>query len=91
MSSNCRIGDGRFEVTVIRGIREWVHMLFAMLLKKPLNSISQSLIQFQTDALELEFTGNTFCQIDGEKFDSSTKGKKKMLVNIVSSCDIIVP
>ncbi|MCP4268558.1 MAG: hypothetical protein GY777_23765 [Candidatus Brocadiaceae bacterium] len=91
ISSNCKIDDGKFEVTVIRGIREWMYMLFAMLLKKPLNTISHSLVQFQTDRLELEFTGDTFCQVDGEKYDSLTKGKKKMSVRVASSCKIIVP
>jgi diacylglycerol kinase family enzyme len=91
ISSNCKIDDGKFEVTVIRGIREWVYMLFAMLLKKPLNTISHSLVQFQTDRLELEFIGDTFCQVDGEKYDSFAKCKKKMSVRVASSCEIIVP
>jgi len=91
ISSNCRRDDGKFEVTVIRGIREWVHMSIAMLLKKPLDTVSQSLIQFHTDRLELEFTGDTFCQVDGEKYDSLAKGKKKMLIHLTSTCEIIVP
>ena len=91
LSSSCRMDDGKFEVTVIRGIREWVYMLFAMLLKKPLNTISHSLIQFQTDRLELEFAGDTFCQVDGEKYDSFAKDKKKISVRVASSCEIIVP
>ena len=90
ISSNCRVDDGKFEVTVIRGIREWLHMLFAMLLRKPLDTISHSLMQFQTDRLELEFTGDTYCQVDGEKNDSFAKGKKKILVHVASSCEIIV-
>ncbi len=91
ISSNCKIDDGKFEVTVIRGIKEWMYMLFALLLKKPLNTMSHSLIQFQTDRLGLEFTGDTFCQVDGEKYDSFTKGKRKMSVHVASSCEIIVP
>ncbi len=91
MSSNCRIDDGKFEVTVIHSIREWLHMFFAMLLKKPLDTIYNSPMQFQTDRLELEFIGDTFCQVDGEKYDSFTKGKKKMSVHVESSCEIIVP
>lgn len=91
MSSNCRIDDGKYEVTVIRGIREWIYMLFAMLLKKPLDTILNSLLQFQTDRLELEFTGNTFYQVDGEKYDSISEDKNKILIHVVSSCEIIVP
>ncbi len=91
ISSNCRINDGKFEVTVIRSIREWLQMFFAMLLKKPLDTISYSLTQFQTDRLELEYIGDTFCQVDGEKYDNFTKGKKKMLIHAVSSIEIIVP
>ena len=66
ISSNCRIDDDKFEVTVVRGILEWLHVFVAMLLKKPLDTISHSLMQFQTDKLELEFGGDTFCQVDGE-------------------------
>ncbi|MBC8553944.1 MAG: hypothetical protein H8D23_30410 [Candidatus Brocadiales bacterium] len=91
ISSKCRMDDGKFEVTVIRGIRDWVQLFFALLYKKPLDIISLNLIQFQTDRLELKFTGDTFCQIDGEKYHGLDEGEKKLLVNVVSSCDMIVP
>ncbi len=91
ISSNCKIDDDKFEVTVIRCIREWAYMLFTMLLKKTLDTISHSLVQFQADRLELEFDGDTFCQVDGEKYDSLAKGKKKMLLHVASACEIIVP
>jgi diacylglycerol kinase family enzyme len=91
ISSNCRIGDDKFEVTVVRGILEWLRVFVVMLLKKPFDTISHSLAQFQTDKLELEFTGDAFCQVDGEKYGSLVKGKKKMLLHVVSNCEIIVP
>jgi YegS/Rv2252/BmrU family lipid kinase len=91
LSSKCRMDDGKFEVTVIRGMWEWTHLFFAMLLKKPLDTITRNLMQFQTDRLELNFTGDIFCQVDGEKYDSFAKGEKRLLVNIVSSCEMIVP
>ncbi len=91
ISSKCKMDDGRFEVTVIRGILEWIHIFFALLFNKPLDTISQNIMQFQTDKLELNFTGDTFCQIDGEKYDSFTKGEKRLLVDVVASCEMIVP
>ena len=91
LSSKCRMGDGKFEVTVIRGMWEWIHLFFALLLKKPLDTITQNLMQFQTDRLELNFTGDTFCQVDGDKYDRFSKGEKKLLVTVVSSCEMIVP
>lgn len=91
LSSKCRMDDGKFEVTVIRGIREWIQMFFALLFKKPLDTISTNLMQFQTDRLELKFTGDTFYQVDGEKYDGFSKGEKKLIVNVVSSCEMIVP
>ena len=92
ISSKCRMDDGKFEVTVIRGIWEWIHLSFALLFKKPLDTITKSLMQFQTDSLELDFTGDTFCQIDGEKCDVFSKDeKKKLLVTVVSFCEVIVP
>lgn len=91
LSSKCRMDDGKFEVTVIRGIREWIQMFFALLLKKPLDTISPNLMQFQTDRLELKFAGDTFYQVDGEKYNSFSKGEKKLSVNMISSCEMIVP
>ncbi len=91
ISSKCKMDDGRFEVTVIRGILEWIHIFFALLFNKPLDTISQNIMQFQTDRLELIFIGDTFCQIDGEKYDSFAKGEKRLLVNVVASCEMIVP
>ena len=93
ISSKCRMDDGKFEVTVIRGMWEWIHLLFAQLLKNPLDTITRNLMQFQTDRLELNFTGDTFCQIDGEKCDvfSKDEKKKKLLVTVVSFCEVIVP
>lgn len=91
LSSKCRMDDGKFEVTVIRGIREWIQMFFALLFKKPLDTISTNLMQFQTDRLELKFTGDTFYQVDGEKYDGFSKGEKKLSVNMISSCEMIVP
>lgn len=91
LSSKCRMDDGKFEVTVIRGIREWIQMFFALLFKKPLDTISTNLMQFQTDRLELKFTGDTFYQVDGEKYNSFSKGEKKLSVNMISSCEMIVP
>jgi len=91
MSSKCRMDDGKFEVTVIRGMWEWIYLFFAMLFKKPLDIITKNLMQFQTDRLELNFTGDTFCQVDGEKYDSLSKGEKTLSVIVVSSCEIVVP
>ncbi len=91
ISSKCRMDDGKFEVTVIHGILEWIQMSIALLFKKPLDTISPNLMQFQTDRLELNFTGDTFCQIDGEKYDSFVQGEKRLLVNVLSSCEMIVP
>ena len=92
ISSKCRMDDGKFEVTVIRGMWEWIHLSFALLFKKPLDTITKNLMQFQTDSLELDFTGDTFCQIDGEKCDVFSKDeRKKLLVTVVSFCEVIVP
>ncbi|GJQ59292.1 MAG: hypothetical protein D8M57_05445 [Candidatus Scalindua sp. AMX11] len=89
LSSKCRMDDGKFEVTVIRGFREWFHMAYALLFKKPLDTISPKLIQFQTDRLVLKFTGETFCQVDGERYDNLAKGKEEISVSVVSSLEII--
>ncbi len=91
ISSKCRMEDGKFEVTVIRSMWEWIHLFFALLLKKPLDTVTRNLIQFQTDRFELDFTGDTYCQVDGEKYDSFSQGEKKLLISVVSYCEMIVP
>ncbi len=91
LSSKCEMDDGKFEVTVIRSTWEWILLLFALLCKKPLDTLAGNLTQFQTDRVQIDFTGDTFCQIDGEKYDSFAEGEKKLLVNVVSSCELIVP
>ncbi len=91
LSSKCRMDDGKFEVTVIHGTWEWTHLFFALLFKKPLDTITRNLMQFQTDRLELNFTGDTYCQVDGEKYDSFPQGEKKLLITAVSYCEMIVP
>ena len=91
ISSKCRMNDGKFEVTVIRSMWEWIHLFFALLLKKPLDTVTRNLMQFQTDRLELDFTGDTYCQVDGEKYDSFSQGEKKLLITVVSYCEMIVP
>ena len=89
ISSKCRMDDGKFEVTVIRDMWEWIHLLLALLCKKPIDTMTQNLIQFQTDRLELKFTGDAFCQIDGEKYDRPCRGEKRLLLNVITSCEVI--
>jgi YegS/Rv2252/BmrU family lipid kinase len=91
VSSKCRMDDGKFEVTVIQGMWEWIYLFFALLCRKPLDTITRNLMQFQTDRLELNLTGDTFCQVDGEKYDSFSKGEKKLFITVVSYCGMIVP
>ena len=89
LSSKCRMDDGKFEVTVIRSMWEWIHLLFAILRRRPLDTITRNLMQFQTNRLELNFTGDTFCQIDGDKYDRPCRGEKRLLVNVITSCEVI--
>jgi YegS/Rv2252/BmrU family lipid kinase len=91
LSSKCRMDDGKFEVTVIRGTWEWIHLFFALLFKKPLDTITRNIVQFQTDKLELNFTGDSFYQVDGEKYDGFSKREKMVFVHVESSCEVIVP
>jgi hypothetical protein len=49
------------------------------------------MIQFQTDKLEMVFTGNTFFQIDGETLDSFPEERKRLMVRVESHMEMIVP
>jgi hypothetical protein len=64
-------------------------MAYALLFKRPLDTISPNMIQFQTDRLVLKFTGKTFCQIDGERYDNFAKGKEEISVSVISTLEII--
>ena len=91
MSSKCRMDDGKFEVTVISSIWQWLMLHVTRFLRKPLNIICSQLIQFQTDMLEMEFRGNTFLQIDGETLDSFPEERKRLMVRVESHIEMIVP
>ncbi len=90
LSSHCKMDDGKFEVTVISSTAQWLMMLFSLLLKKPLNILCPRLTQFQTDRLELLFTGDTFYQIDGEANDGFPSGKKHLITTVDSGIEVIV-
>lgn len=91
LSSKSRTDDGKFEITVISSMWQWLIMHLTRILNRPLNTVCPSLIQFQTDRLEIKFSGNTFYQIDGEIFNDFTEEKKHLLMSIKSNVEIIVP
>ena len=91
LSSRCRMDDGKFEVTVISSRWQWLMMHFTRFLKRPLNIICPKLIHFQTDILEVAFTGDTFYQIDGEIFDDFPDGKKSLIMHVGSHIGMVVP
>lgn len=91
LSSRCRMDDGKFEVTVVSNIRQWLMLHATRLFKKPLDGFCSRLIQFQTDELEIAFKGDTFYQIDGETLDGLPAGKKHWMVRVESRIDMIVP
>jgi YegS/Rv2252/BmrU family lipid kinase len=90
LSSKCRMDDGKFEVTVISSTWQWIMMHFTRFSKRPLNVLCPKLIQFQTDMLEMTFTGDTFYQIDGEIPDAFPEGKKSLIVRIESHIEMII-
>lgn len=91
LSSKCKMDDGKFEVTIIFSLWQWLMMHCTRFLKKPLDVICSGLTQFQTDMLEITFTGDTFYQIDGETFDDFSKGRKCLSVSVESAIEMIVP
>jgi excinuclease UvrABC helicase subunit UvrB len=83
--------DGKFEVTIISSIWQWLTLHVTRFLRKPLNVFCPKMIQFQTDKLEMVFTGNTFFQIDGETLDSFPEERKRLMVRVESHMEMIVP
>ncbi|NOQ86098.1 MAG: hypothetical protein GQ554_04360 [Deltaproteobacteria bacterium] len=91
LSSKCIMDDGKFEVTIISSIWQWLTLHVTRFLRKPLNVFCPKMIQFQTDKLEMVFTGNTFFQIDGETLDSFPEERKRLMVRVESHMEMIVP
>jgi len=91
LSSKCMMDDGKFEVSIISNLWQWLMLHVTRFLRKPLNIFCSKLIQFQTDKLEMAFRGNTFLQIDGETLDSFTEERKRLMVRIEAHIEMIVP
>jgi len=91
LSSKCMMDDGKFEVTIISSMWQWLMMHVTRFLRKPLNILCSKMIQFQTDRLEMAFTGNTFYQIDGETLDSLPEGENRLIVRAESHMEMIAP
>lgn len=91
ISSKTDMGDGRFEVTIIRKLSEWWQMHFTRFFRLPLNILCPNIIQFQTDSLQVVLDGQTFYQLDGEKPRQSVTGKKVLDFKISGQVEMIVP
>jgi len=91
LCSGCRMDDGRFEVTVVAGLRQWLALLPALLLRRPLDTICPGLLQVQTDCLELHWGGRTFYQVDGEMLAGFAAGTNHLAVATARQVEIIVP
>ena len=76
ISSKCRMEDGKFEVTVIRDMWEWIHLLLVLLCKKPIDTMTQNLIQFQTDRLELKLPEIPFARLMVKSMTVLLKAKR---------------
>jgi len=91
LSSNGSLHDGKFEVTVIPGLREWIMLHCTRFFKRPLNLLCPGILQVQTDRLEMCFSGETFYQVDGEIFDEPSGQKICLVMEVKGRVDIIAP
>lgn len=91
VSSKTDPGDGRFEVTVVENFRHWSMLHLTRFLKRPLDSLSSSVVQFSTDRLHVAVDGETFFQIDGEEPDPTLVGAAELEFDVSHQMEMIVP
>ncbi|MFP4473919.1 MAG: diacylglycerol/lipid kinase family protein [Desulfatibacillaceae bacterium] len=88
ISSKCNLCDGRFEVTVIENMNQWWLMHLTRFFKKPLDVLSPSVTQFQTNRLKIISDGQTFYQMDGEK---TTVSGGPTEITVGRQMEVIIP
>lgn len=91
VSSKTDMSDGRFEVTVIRRLREWWSMHLTRFFRRPMDILNPGIAQIQTDRLQVVMEGQTFYQLDGEKPGKQLTGKRTLDFRIVGQVPVIVP
>jgi diacylglycerol kinase (ATP) len=67
-TDGCLIDDGRFEVTVIQTLRQWLLLHLTRFFPVPLSRLLPPAHQFRTGELAVRFSGSTFFQADGELY-----------------------
>ncbi len=91
VSSMSDMTDGKFEVTLIANLRQWFTMHFTRVFRRPMNVLNPKILQFQTERLIVEQSGQTFYQIDGEKPLQRITGTRILEFAIAGKVPMIVP
>lgn len=91
ISSKTDMGDGKFEITIIRHLSEWWSMHFTRFFRRPLDILCPTITQFQADDLQVVLDGKTFYQLDGEKPGKAVSGPNVLDFKISGQVEMIVP
>jgi len=87
-SSDCRMDDGLFEVTVIRTAGHWLLLHMTRFFKKPFDLFLPGIIRIQTPGLEIACNGTLPCQLDGETL---TGCRQPLSITLAAQFEVVVP
>jgi diacylglycerol kinase family enzyme len=89
--SKTHMGDGKFEVTVIRTAGEWIRLIMSRFTGKPLDLSCPDTLQFQTDRIEMHLAGHSYYHTDGETGEYLYRNETPVCITVSGGLDIIAP
>jgi len=89
-SSQCRMDDGLFEVTVVGSARQWMLLHLTRFFKTPIDRVLPGIIRFQARSLTLGWSGRLCCQVDGETFGAQEPAPPHT-ITVAGRVEVIVP
>ncbi|MDI6793814.1 MAG: diacylglycerol kinase family protein [bacterium] len=85
ISRQAEISDGKFEVTIIKTLADFIRLLAARFLP----SLNRNMEQYQANRVRIEGTPGGYFQLDGEDFSTALQDKDVFEVKVCSTIPVI--